>query len=259
MDRTQKEILSNFGGEIDNCLGTIFANTDEDDESSPLIQLSTFLDANSAEVEKFLRHHENNFTIFSMNADSLHAKHSELLIFVDALLAKGLHFSAICIQEARINKDTNCKTLDLPQYEMIPEPFVCSTKGGLAIYLYQNFFHLNRTKELYKKSRIFEAQFIDVYGPQIQNKITLVNIYRPPRCNNNPKALNDFVSEIQPSFIKLKNENNYTFVAEDTNINLLKIGNDSGVNGYFEFLCDNDFLPQITLPTRFAKKNLFLD
>ena len=41
MARNKEELLSNFGGVIDNCLDTVFSNLDED-EASPLIQTSTF-------------------------------------------------------------------------------------------------------------------------------------------------------------------------------------------------------------------------
>ena len=140
MYSTQNEILNNFGGVIDNCLGTTFANIDDDEGVSPLVQTSTYLDPCDSHVEKFLTTHQDHFTIFSMNADSLHAKHAQLLIFIDSLLQKGFHFSAICIQEARITSTTNCKPLNLPQYELIPEPQVCSTKGGLVTYLHQDFF-----------------------------------------------------------------------------------------------------------------------
>ena len=101
-----------------------------------------------------------------------------------------MYFSAICVQEARINKHTNCKVLNLSQYELIPQPQSVSSKGGLVIYLHQDFSFYDRTQELHKKSsRIFEGQFIDVYGPAIQNKVTIANIYRPPRNNNDLKSI----------------------------------------------------------------------
>ena len=170
MDKTESEILSNFGGEVNNCLDTIFSNIDDDAEASPFIQTSTFLDANDTDIESFFGKHANHFTLFSMNADSLHAKHAHLRIFVDRLLTKGMFFSAICIQEARIHKNTNCKMLDLPKYNLIPKPSVCSKKGGLAIYLHQDFFSFDRTDTLYKKSKIWEGQFVDVYGPSIKKQ-----------------------------------------------------------------------------------------
>ena len=112
MDKTESEILNNFGGEVNNCLDTIFSNIDDDAEASPFIQTSTFLDANDADIESFFGKHANHFTLFSMNADSPHAKHAHLRIFVDRLLTKGMFFSAICIQEACIHKNTKIQTAE---------------------------------------------------------------------------------------------------------------------------------------------------
>ena len=85
MDKSKEEILKNYGGDVENCLESVFSNID-DEEASPFIQTSTFLDADDEEVELFFQRHANNFTIFSMNADSLDAKHAHLQIFVDKFL-----------------------------------------------------------------------------------------------------------------------------------------------------------------------------
>ena len=144
MDKSKMDILDNYGGESENCLNSIFSNTD-DDEAAPFIQTSTFLNADDSDVENFFIRHQNNFRIFSMNADSLHAKHAQLQIFVDKFLQKNMYFSAICIQEARINSTTDCKVLDLPQYKLIPQPYSVSTKGILVIYLHKDFDSYGRT------------------------------------------------------------------------------------------------------------------
>ena len=99
-----------------------------------------------------------------------------------------------------------------------------------------DFSYTERTSTLYKKSRIWEGQFVDVFGPSIKNKITIANIYRPPRNNNNLEALTNFTNQIKPCFEKLKRENTYTFVTCDANINLLKVESDTGVSNFFEFL-----------------------
>ena len=160
MAKSKTDILNNYGGVNENCLDSIFSNTD-DDEAVPFIQTSTFLDADDAEIANFFNRHQNNFKIFSMNADSLHAKHAQLQIFVDRFLQKNMYFSAICIQEARINTTTDCKVLDLPQYKLNPQPYSVSTKGGLVIYLHKDFDCYDRTHELLKKkSKLFQGQFV---------------------------------------------------------------------------------------------------
>ena len=42
MDKSKEEILRNYGGDVENCLESVFSNID-DEEASPFIQTSTFL------------------------------------------------------------------------------------------------------------------------------------------------------------------------------------------------------------------------
>ena len=245
------EILENYGGPATNCLETIFSNVDND-ETSPAIfcQKSSYLDPNDKAIESFLKENSGNFTVLSLNADSLHKKHIQLSIFVELLLNKGLFFSAIAIQECRITDKTNCNPLDIPQYKLEPMGQVCSKKGGLVIYLHDNFNGVAR-EDLYKKSSLWEAQFLTVTGESIDGSITLINLYRPPRRNNNLETIKQFIKEFKPCLTKLQNENNFKILCADFNINLLKVNEDQGVNDFFDFICLKDFLPQITLPTRF--------
>ena len=101
---------------------------------------------------------------------------------------------------------------------------MCSEKGGLITYVRDDFTGTERIG-LYTKSDIFEAQFVDVSGPLIKNKkITIGNFYRPPRRNENLTLMGQFISEIQPILNKLRNENTFSFLAGDFNLNLLKVG-----------------------------------
>ena len=76
---------------------------------------------------------------------------------------------------------------------------------------------------LYKKSKIYEALYVEVTGPKIKNKkITVGNIYRPPRKNNNLSTVRDFIKEFRPTINKLKDENHFSLLAGDYNLNLIK-------------------------------------
>ena len=90
----EEEILENYGGFISNNLETIFANIDDNEATTatPLNQFSTFLNPFDADIENFLKQNENNFTVYSLNANSLHQKHTHLAIFVEKLLPKKPYF-----------------------------------------------------------------------------------------------------------------------------------------------------------------------
>ena len=212
------DILSQYGGSTANCLNTVFSNIEEDEtiDSSPICQHSAYLDPSS--VENFLRTNSDRFSIFSMNVDSLHKKHPHISIFVEELLQKNLFFSALTFQETRITKDTDCTTLNIPNYELIPMPQVCSKKGGLVTYVHNSFTGTARP-DLYKKSKIWEGQFIDISGPSLNESILIANIYRPPLTNKHKeRTISRFTKEFKPILTKLKKENRYKFLCGDYNM-----------------------------------------
>ena len=220
----ENDILENYGGAIQNSLETIFTNVQDDDEggSSPITQHSTFLNPYDPDIEKFLEFNQDNFTVYSQNIDSLHAKHAELQIFVENLATKNMFFSRRCFQEARIGEKTDTDPLKLDHYNLITRSQQVSKKGGLAIYLHASYFHVERPN-LYKKSKLWETLIIDVYGPSIETKLTIANIYRPPRLNNNLYTVQDFMNELKPCLTELRRENSYSIITADFNINLLKL------------------------------------
>ena len=68
----------------------------------------------------------------------------------------------------------------------------------------------------------------------------------------------NFFSELQPIISKLQKENSFSIVAGDYNQNLLKVGDVTAYSQFFEFMTGKDFIPMITLPTRFDKKSCSL-
>ena len=100
---------------------------------------------------------------------------------------------------------------------------MCCGHGGLIIYLYKDFTY-NVRNDLYQTSDIWEGLFIDITGQSILNKLTLGNIYKPPKNNNNnTKYIADFISEITPILHTLTQENSYAILVGDFNIDLLKL------------------------------------
>ena len=118
---------------------------------------------------------------------------------------------------------------------------------------------MNPSSTMNEKTCInWEAQFVDIYGPSIPKKVTIGNIYRPPRNNNDIHSVENFISEIKPCLTQLRREDAYSILCGDYNINLLKLNRDQGVTNLFDYLYEADFSPQITLPTRFDKRSCSL-
>ena len=105
---------------------------------------------------------------------------------------------------------------------------------------------------------MWEGLFIDITGDTIVNKISLGNIYKPPKNNNNNQNITDFIHEITPIVHVLANENSYAILLGDFNIDLLKVNERELFSNLIDVLCSNGFLPNITVPTRFSTNSCSL-
>ena len=82
---------------------------------------------------------ENKFNIFSLNIQSIRAKLNEFQILLSQLKLKNFEFSAICFQETWLMDEAYLSLLQLPCYTLISQSTICSSHGGLAIYLHDTF------------------------------------------------------------------------------------------------------------------------
>ena len=112
---------------------------------------------------------------------------------------------------------------------------------------------------MYKKFDVYEAIFFEIRGSLIKDKkITVGNLYRPPRDSKRLVTVQSFCDELKPMLKRLQNENSYSVLCGDFNLNLLDIQGDNGFNFYFNFMTERDFVPVITLPARFDKNTCSL-
>ena len=107
-------------------------------------------------------------------------------------------------------------------------------------------------------SDIWEGQIIDIPATSHNKHIILINIYKPPKDNNNNKNIDTFISEISAVLHTLSNSKANIIITGDFNIDLLKINNRLVFNEFFNILITNGFHPSITLPTRFTENSCSL-
>ena len=165
-------------------------------------------------------------------------------------------FSAICLQESWLTDDSDLSQYQLPNYNLIHQGKKCSGHGGLLIYLHKRYYHVVR--KLYNSSDFREGHFIDISGGNLRKHITLGNIYRPPKLNNNYLSISTFIDEFATILSKLGNEKSETIITGDFNIVLLKVNDRLKIGDYFDLFCTNGFYPKITLPTRFSRDSCTL-
>ena len=258
--------LSKFGKELLSSKGKL-----EQYDLNNIVQLfrkdedqhATFSSSQYYEVDKLidlLKDHKHNFTTLTLNIEELNTKYNELLAFVKLLDAENIHISAILLQETMLSdsdcEENNIKIFDIPNYNLIPMGRKCGRKGGLAIYLHNDYEA--KRKNLYKQSEHWEGMFIDVTSDYLPKKIILGNVYRPPRDNYSDVSIDRFLEPMTQILKKIHKEKCAAQIGGDYNINLLRLNEREKFQQYFDYFVTQDLFPQITLPTRFSKNNATL-
>ena len=98
----------------------------------------------------------------------------------------------------------------------------------------------------------WEGITVKISGNGLPNPLTIFNLYRPPRLN---QILKQVIEELTPIIDTMMSQNHNIALVGDTNINLLKMHENSIYCDFFDLLMSNSLNPHITLPTRFTKTN----
>ena len=262
MDNNDKTILNNFGGILKNNLQNIMG--DQEDENTIKIGDSHYVAAD--EMPAYVQPYEGGFSVLSINMQSISApgKFDTFKCILSDLESKNVIISAICIQESWIckpqNSDTDndiLKLFDIPGYNMTPPLYAtCSSHGGLLTYIRQEY--KASVLDLYTPSQIWEGQFFNISGGRLERPLTLCNLYKPPLHNNNNSNIQHFLDAFTPIFNSVARSSADVLVVGDLNIDLLKVGEREKFSEYLDLFLGKGLLPQISIPTRFSKKNATL-
>ena len=257
-----REMLEPFGGTKKHNLNSILKIKDKTSDV-----LNSFLPADYHDIDSFIRHmkikKDTKFITLSLNIESISSKFNKLTAFLETLSKENCFLDAILIQESWLSdEDCNSDTIKLfsiPGYQTIAQGRKCGRKGGLIIYLREHYTY--EPRDLYKTSVDWEGQFIDITHinkEKLTPKITLANIYRPPRDNYSNASIDKFIKPITDIILVLCKEKSTIISGGDYNIDLLQLASKNKFQEYFDIFVANGLLPQITLPTRFAKKRASL-
>ena len=118
---------------------------------------------------------KNHFKILSFNTESIASELDNLKIFIESLDKYGIQFDAICINECWLEYFGD--DLNLMNYSAFHLSRKVGMKGGLITYLHKDF----QAKEidLYEDSKVWEGQFLEISGSNMNTKLLLGNIYVP--------------------------------------------------------------------------------
>ena len=222
----------------------------EDDTEAPILfQNSPYVE--NTDFVNILKDKTNIFTVFSLNCQSINAKFELLKTYIDMYNDGDFKLSAICLQETWLTADSDCSLLQLNGYNLIHRGRSSSAHGGVAIYLQENFqYEIVNTQS---DSNIWDGLFIKIStdSGNLNRKIILGNIYRPPR--NTVDNVQTFINELNPLMNKLRNYNN-VIITGDFNLNLLDFNMSNNVTDFLDFMMSSSYYPRITLPTRLTNR-----
>ena len=225
------------------------SNNGEQEDEPCIIKHSSYYE--SDKLIEVMRKNKNRFSVLSTNIQSISSKMNELKLYIERLMKQDCVFSAICIQECWLSNNDETFDLQIDNYNLISQGSHCTSRGGLIIYLHENFKY---TPKLELKYDTWEGQVITIKkGNYLTKPLILGNIYRPP--NDLLENYTQFINEISPHLSTLGSGNTDVLLAGDYNINLLKVNEKAIIGEYFDMLTSHSFYPKITLPTRLTNNN----
>ena len=144
-------------------------------------EIATFCDSSYitiSDIQSIIKNHDKEFSILSLNTQSINAKFDKIYAIVNNLSSLGHYFGAICLQETWLRNDADISLFSIPGYRLIHQGSKCTKHGGLIIYLNERYSY--KLRNLYTRSDIWEGLFVDVTGYNLRRPLTIGNIYRPP-------------------------------------------------------------------------------
>ena len=124
-----QNVLENFVGVDANSLCQLLNNDDNDhpDDEPNIVHMSSYYDDES--LNNLFKDKGNSFCMLSLNCQSSNAKFDQLNIKVQQLKSKGYELSS----------DFDTSLFKIDRYNLISTGKMCSSHGGLAIYISEKF------------------------------------------------------------------------------------------------------------------------
>ena len=250
----EENILKNYGGMHANDFIKVLGQNEISEDEIDCFSHSQYYD--SYDVDTVLCPRADDFSMISLNIQSLPSKFDTLISYLSYLQSKSFSFDTICLQESWLTDDSDLSFYHIPGYQLISKGKKCSSHGGVAIYLSDKYTY--KILSLCETSEIWEGLFIEITGENLKRKTIIGNIYRPPKFNNCNQTINKFTNELTPLIDKLEHNNSDVLITGDFNIDLLKLQEREKFQEYLDLFMSHGLFPQITFPTRFSRKSCSL-
>ena len=212
----ENEIFTHRGGSLRNDLNAILQWNDCIDGELNTSISSKYVTIN--QLPKYISNHNQNFTVLTLNCQSINAKFNSINLILESLLMENdFQFSAICLQETWLSGcPPDINNFRLPGYNAYALGTTCSSHGGLICYIHESY-NATVLKDYYNYSEWWEGLFVEISSTNFR-PIILGNIYRPPKQNNNNHAIDAFNNSFETMINKLNKSKKDTIIVGDFNI-----------------------------------------
>ena len=226
-------------------------------KSSPFTDRLSELDMNSNyyEIEQLIQCHEVKksfeYIAIHINIQSAPKKFNDLKTLVIRLSMVGIQVDFILLCETFFT-DLNVAQYKIPGYKLVPVNRKTITKGGVAIYIKQDFVYKERDDLSDYHEGEFEAAFVEIKD---MNKTLIVGeIYRVPNTNENA-ALTRYEAVLERIH---DNKPSLCIIGTDQNFDYMKINKHNNTLNLFNNFLTAGMIPTITKPTRITHKTATL-
>ena len=227
---------------------------EEEDDIPSIFHNSPYFD--NTEFINVLCAKKDLFSLITLNCQSLNAKFNDIYLFLqDIKSLSNCSIGALCLQETWLDENCDTSLLNIPGYTLISKGKSCSTHGGTAIYLNDEYDY--KILSYSSESNIWDGLFIEIEKTSTSvnqtKKLIIGNIYRPPRNNVNNYSI--FIEELNEIMVGMNRFKKEVVIVGDFNLDLLKIQTNNHIKDYFDMIIANGFVPKITHPTRLTQRH----
>ena len=155
------EILARFGGTAINDLNNVL-NVSEDanpDDDISTLSLTHYIATH--ELAHYSKSHRYEFTISSLNVQSIRVKFDQLSVVLSTLYNEGLSFSLICLQETWLSENDDTAQFLLPGYSLVHQGKSCSEHGRLLTYIRNDFsYKYQLSTTMHHLGKVYLSMFL---------------------------------------------------------------------------------------------------
>ena len=233
---------------------------EEDDHFN--FKLTEYYDTDN--ITTYCTRNKTSLNIMSMNSESIFSKMDAINLHISKIKQQhNFIIHIIAVQECWLNNKDNLDILKLDDYEHYCQPNrIGGHKGGLVTYVHKSISAKELTFFKESPSKLWEEQTIQVISEDLQKPLYIHNIYRPPREKSGRGTLDrardnhdKFLEEFEPYLQKTKTNGTDSILVGDFNYDLLEINSNSMIQEFFDTMVNQEFLPQITIPTKINRNS----